>query len=89
MTCIVHKSEKLVGICKQRPISFFEEGICVCKGPFLGDFIHVNRLLEEMSKRWPNSDACVVKALGCSTSSPKAFERFKSFRSFVTPSAKT
>ena len=44
-------------------------------------------------KRWanigPNSDASSFKTLGWSSSSPKAFEEFKSLGSFVTPSAET
>ena len=71
-------------------IPFLKEGTNVCKKPFLGDFIHMKRLLEQICKNTgPSSFASSFRTLGWSSSGPKAFEGFKPLSNLITHSVDT
>ena len=77
-------------VASKGPISLFEQGDkCLQETIPLG----ISPLSIDCRKRWvntgPNSVANSFKTLGWSSSGPKAFEGFRPFSNFVTPSLVT
>ena len=89
VTCKVHKSRKLGDNCTQVTCHPFWRG-----GRYLQETIplgfHQCQLIAEKDEQIPDlTVASFFKALGWSSSGPKALEGFKPLRSLITPSLET